>query len=172
MKFETYGGFELQRNRKLIAHSKTERHEFWAKVDEEEPGLSDACGCYVYVIGKRAWYVGMAEHQSFKSECFTPHKINQYNDALGQVAGRPSLLLLPKVTPGGRFAKPSKRGHGDIRLLESLLIGTALTRNVQLMNIKGTKLLKNMNVPGFLNSRQGQARAHSVQMFKRALGIT
>lgn len=170
MQYEVYGEFPIARNGSLISRSKEDKGSFWAQVEEMEPGLSDACGCYVFVLRKRAWYVGMAEKQSFKQECFALHKITQYNEALGEVAGKPSLILLPKMTPGGRFAKPTSRGHSDIRILENMLIGSALSRNPDLQNVKGTKLLRQMNVPGFLNPRPGQARALMVQTFKRAIG--
>ena len=171
MNFLTYGEFPIARNGNLVAHKPVDRRAFWNQVDEKVPGLSDACGCYIFITRNHAWYVGMAERQSFKKECFSAHKIIQYNEALGEVGGKPSLLLLPKMTPGKHFAKPAKRGHADIRMLESLLIGTAITRNPKLRNVKGTKLLKSMNVPGFLNSGQGQARSKAVQQFKKALGL-
>lgn len=170
MKFEIYGEFAVPRNGHLISRAKEHKRTFWDRVEEREVGLSQACGCYVFVIRNRAWYVGMAEKQSFKQECFALHKITQYNEALAQVNGNPSILLLPKLTPSGLFASPTGRGHADIRLLENLLIGTALGRNPALQNVKGTRMLRDMNVPGFLNSRQGQARANVVQSFKRAVG--
>lgn len=170
MQYEVYGEFPISRNGARISRSKDDKSNFWAHVEEMKHGLSDACGCYVFVIRGRAWYVGMAEKQTFKQECFALHKILQYNEALGSVAGKPSLILLPKMTPGGRFAKPTSRGHSDIRLLENMLIGSALSRNPNLQNVKGTKLLREMNVPGFLNPRPGQARATMVQEFKRAIG--
>lgn len=170
MQFEIYGEFPVARNGSLVSRSREDKRTFWDAVEEAELGLSDACGCYVFVIRNRAWYVGMAEKQSFKQECFALHKITQYNEALAQISGNPSVLLLPKLTPGGRFASPTSRGHADIRLLENMLIGSALSRNSSLQNVKGTRLLREMNVPGFLNSRQGQARANLVQAFKRAVG--
>ena len=170
MQYEIYGEFPIARNGSLVSRKKGDKSNFWKLVEEAEPGLSDACGCYIFVIRSRAWYVGMAEKQPFKQECFALHKITQYNEALGQVSGNPSLLLLPKLTPSDRFAKPTSRGHSDIRMLESMLIGSALSRNPDIQNAKGTKLLREMNVPGFLNPRQGQARASAVQAFKRAIG--
>jgi hypothetical protein len=125
----------------------------------------------VFVIRGRAWYVGLAERQDFKHECFSAHKMLQYNDALQAVNGRPSLLFIAKVTPHNRFSKPTTRGHKDIRLLENLLIGSALGRNPRLQNVKGTRLLREMQVPGILNTGPGQARATSVQLLKRALGL-
>jgi len=170
MKFDVYGDFQIARSGSLISRDKKDKNAFWAEVEDLEPGLSEACGCYVFVIRGRAWYVGMAEKQSFKKECFALHKILQYNEALAKKKGKPSLILVPKMTPSGRFAKPTSRGHSDIRMLEGMLIGSALGRNPGLQNVKGTKLLKEMNVPGFLNPKPGQARSIMVQTFKRAIG--
>lgn len=171
MKFEIYGGFDVARSAKLVSRSKQDKHDLWDAVEEAESGLSEACGCYIFVIRNRAWYVGMAEKQSFKQECFALHKITQYNEALARVTGNPTLFLIPKLTPGGRFAKPTSRGHSDIRLLENLLIGSALRRNPSLQNVKGTRMLREMKVPGFLHSGQGQARSNTVQDFKNAIGV-
>jgi hypothetical protein len=113
----------------------------------------------------------MAEKQSFRQECFGAHKIVQYDAALNEVGGVPHLLLLPRLTPAGYFSSPSENGHRDIQLLEQLLIGSAIIRNPELRNIKDTKLLREMNVPGFLNSEQGQGRADAVQALRQALGV-
>jgi hypothetical protein len=172
LKYTVHGQFEVPRSGSLISRKKKDKQSFWAKVEKAEPGLSEACGCYIFVIRGRAWYVGMAERQTFKQECFALHKITQYSEALDKVTGVPKLFLLPKRTPGGRFVKPTKeRGHKDIRMLESMLIGSALSRNPDLQNVRGTKLLKEMNVPGFLNSKQGQGRASLVQQFKKVIGV-
>jgi hypothetical protein len=171
MEYKIHGCFSMARSGSLISRTKADKHRFWEEVEAEADGLSEACGCYVFMVGKRAWYIGMAERQSFKQECFALHKITQYNEALDKVQGPPSLMLLPKMTPGGRFAQPTKRGHADVRMLENLLIGAALRRNEELQNVKGTKLLREMNVPGFLNSRRGQGRASMVQKFRDVMGV-
>jgi hypothetical protein len=114
--------------------------------------------------------VGLAERQSFKSECYIPHKILLYNDALETVSGTPSLIFLPKITDQGRWAKPTKGKYPAVRLLEDMLIGLAVSRNPRLMNIRGTKFLKDMRVPGIINTAQGTARSLSVQALKRSLG--
>ena len=171
MRYAVYGPFEIPRNGKIVSREREDKDALWDEVEQCKEGLSHACGCYVLVIRNRAWYVGLAEKQSFRQECFTAHKIIQYDAALNEVQGVPNLLLLPRLTPTDNFASPSKNGHRDIRLLEKLLIGSAITRNPDLRNIKDTKLLREMNVPGILNSRQGQGRADSVQLLRRALGV-
>ncbi|NDU91421.1 MAG: hypothetical protein G3I10_02190 [Ferrovum sp.] len=171
MRYEVHGSFEILRNGRFVSRTRDDKREFWETVEEYCEGLADACGCYVFSIRGRVWYVGLAERQSFHYECFSGHKVLQYNEALQSVSGTPFLTFLPKLTPGDRFARPSTNGHRDIRMLENLLIGVALRRNPELQNARGTKLLREMNVPGFLNTQRGQARAGTVQQLKRVLGI-
>lgn len=169
MDFAIYGPLPVARNGRNVARDAPTKRAFWAAADEIDNGLSGACGCYIFVIRNRAWYVGKAEKQGFRRECFALHKLVQYNDALQAVQGAPSLLLIAKITRGNRFARPSPRGHKDIDLLENLLIGAALGRNQQLLNIMRTKHLRQMHVPGVLNTRRGEGRALSVLALKRAL---
>ena len=46
--------------------------------------------------------------------------------------------------------------YRDVEFLETLLIATALERNKDLTNIKKTKLLREMIVPGVINSPQAR----------------
>lgn len=171
MKYEIFGPYEVPRDDHLTSRDTKKRKKFWNEVNEDVENLPDACGCYMIVIRNKAWYVGMAEKQTFKQECFQPHKIVQYDSALGKAKGVPYLILLARMTPSGYFASPSKNGYKDIASLEQLLIGAAIDRNPKLCNIKDTKVLREMKVPGFLNSGRGQARSDAVQEFKKAIGV-
>jgi hypothetical protein len=53
-------------------------------------------------------------------------------------------------------------------MLEHLLIGSALAVNEDLMNVKGTKLLRGMHVPGFLNPAPGKPPP-AVRALRKAL---
>ncbi len=55
-------------------------------------------------------------------------------------------------------------------MLEKLLIGSALAVSQKLMNVKGTKLLRGMHVPGFLNSVRGKPPP-AVRALKTALEL-
>ena len=150
-------------------HAKDKR-AFWNAVEETVAGLPDACGCYVFLVGTRAWYIGKAEKQTFRMECFSAHKLNQYNKALQYVQSVPRLIFLVKITPAGYAAKHSKNGHKDIELLEKLLIGVALRKNPDILNVKDTKLLREMHVPGLINTGKGEGKAHAVQALRKAVG--
>lgn len=169
MKYETHGPFEIKRSPRLIDRSATARREFWKAIDEGVPGLSYAVGCYIFCIGSKPWYVGLAEKQSFRSECFQPHKINAFNSALDKVRGTPSLILIAKITPKERFAKPGVNGHKATRFLEDLLIGMALSKNPKLENIRGTKFKKKVVVPGIVNTPHGKNKSKSVQFLREIM---
>jgi hypothetical protein len=163
MRFIPYGPFELPRGDDgLLLLTKDERQLFWADVDTEDDGLSDACGCYVFAIraggGIRPWYVGKAERQSFKREALTEHKVDKYNTVLSDLGkGTPLLYFYARITnERANFSKPTTHKFRDISYLEKMLIGLALSRNPYIMNIKETVLLRDMCVPGLINSPPGR----------------
>jgi hypothetical protein len=137
--------------------------------------LPDACGCYIFAMqnGKNivAWYVGKTEKQTFYKECFGATKINYYNEILLEHNGTPLLFLLPRLTNAGiKFARPTVCRYPDVDFLEKLLISRALERNPELVNRKATKLLREMVVPGVINSPRG-APPRSVLDLQNALGL-
>ena len=170
MQFSVHGPFPAKKKGSRVLKAK-DKKAFWVDVESICPGLSSACGCYIFCIGPKAWYVGLAEKQSFQKECFSPTKLLHYTVAQELVQGRPTLLFIAKRTAKkNAFAKPSISGHKDVQFLENILIGAALARNPDLLNAKGTKFLKRMVVPGILNTPKGVAKSTSVQSLKKALG--
>ena len=162
MRFDIFGPFEVDRRANgLIAASASDRREFWEWVDDHVPGLSAACGCYIFAIkasrGTLPWYVGKAERQPFSRECLSSHKINHFNNAIAGRRGRPILLFLPQLTKKGNFRKPTTSTRKAISELESLLIGMAISRNPRMLNTKGTRMLRELTVEGFLNSKRGKS---------------
>ena len=167
MIFDVFGPYRLKRNSsRLLAANATDRKAFWSMVEESEPGLSEACGCYVFSIksprGTKPWYIGKAEKSAFRSECLTAHKINHFNNAIASRRGYPELMFIAQVTPAGRFRKPTRSKRRAIQELETLLIGMGVSRNKNLLNIQGTKMLREMSVGGFFNvprlARGGSAK--------------
>lgn len=119
---------------------------------------------YKINLGILAWPVSSL----LLKQCFTYHKINLYNQALSQYKKAiPYLYFLAKITPTSNFTEPGKNGHKDIDFLENMLIGQGVGRNPELLNIKGTKLLRELNVPGIINTKKGQASAHAVQELRK-----
>jgi hypothetical protein len=176
MKFYVFGPFEIIRDPEtgLVAHDNTSKKSFWEIVDKSEDGLADACGCYVFALSaggsKRPWYVGKAEKQTFRAECFQPHKINVYNSIVGKLTGRPLLYLIAKVTPKDRFSKPSSNGSAGISTLENMIIGISLARNIDLLNLKGTKCMRELVVHGVINAMQGNPGSASSDL-RKTLGL-
>jgi len=171
MKFSVYGGFEI--TRKPNRHGLFDK-DFWVRVESENAALPGACGCYVFALKNGGnivtWYVGKTERRTFQKECFQAAKINYYNELLIDHKGTPLLFLLPRLTATKKFSKPTETGYRDIDYLETLLIGMALERNSEIFNIKKTKLLREMVVPGIINSPQAHP-TKSEQDLKNALGL-
>ena len=168
MRFDIYGGAEarIYTEEHGIIPKKPQKHKaFWEDIEERcANGLPDACGCYVFAIksggGITPWYVGKAEKSPFKKECFGAHQINCYNDALARYEiGTPILFFVTLLTTGGQFANPRKSGDRSIAFLERWLIGQALNKNPNLINIKDTRFLKKLVVYGLLKSPPGKPTA-------------
>ena len=173
MNFEVHGefGISITHGRRIDRSSIS---AFWQEVDKNVPGLSGANGCYLFGVSSSGadmtmpWYVGMTT-KSFKSECFQPHKILYYDDALHEYQrGGPMMFLMPKRTPTGRFAGSGKAK--DIQFLEKFLIGVALKRNPDLLNKRDTKMYKEIYVPGLVNASRGNPGA-AARRLKKSLGM-
>ena len=150
--------------------------DFW-KEFQEKTGLSlhHGIGCYIFSIktrgGEKPWYVGKAEKQSFEKECFSPDKLLKYNEILdSKEIGKSRLTLIVKYTPTDRLSKPSPSPKSDIQYLEEKLITQCLQRNKDLINVKNTKLEKEMVVEGLMNTPRGRGKAKEVQIFKKLVG--
>jgi hypothetical protein len=123
--------------------------------------LSGGCGCYVVAAaggnGSLPHYVGLTTRRTFSEECSAPHVTKHFNDVIaGKPKLRPQLFLVAKLTPKGRFAKPSAAQHADIEFLETYMIALALDRNADLRNQKQTTYLRRLRVEGFFNAGQGK----------------
>ena len=177
MEFFVYGPFEMQRDAGsgLISHDSPSKNIFWQTVENQHKGLSFACGCYIFAVSaggsKRPWYVGKAERQTFRKECFQSHKIVHYNSIVGKQKGKPYLYLIAKVTHSNKFSKPGCSGRVDIEILERMLTGMALSRNKELLNLKGTKHMKELIVHGIINATPGNPGNASADL-KTTLRIT
>lgn len=175
MNFFPHTSIEIPRqNNGNVAADKESLAFFWMTVDSQlEDGLSSAIGCYIFSMrsgrGILPWYVGLAEKQSFRKECFTSHKLVHYNNILASRTGTPMMTFVSKYTPGGKLLSPTGNSHRDIKFLERILISNCLKRNANVSNSRDTKLLREMIVPGLLNSPQGKAYS-SVSDFRDLIG--
>ena len=172
MNYDVFGPFKLPRSTNgLFTRDARTKREFWEEIQSSHDGLADACGCYLLSVRNRIWYVGLAEKQSFRVECMAPHKVNKIDDAIATAQGEAYLTLIARKTPTDRFMRPSVNGIADAAQLELLLIGAALERNDKLLNKQATKIVRDVVVPGFLNSPHGCGNRSSVKEFRKIMGL-
>jgi hypothetical protein len=158
MKFEPYGPFKMPRNNGGI--DRTLKNSFWSSIDSKHPFLSDAVGCYIFALkagkGYRPWYVGKTDKQCFADETWNHANLLNYGEIIRKRKGSPMLFLLAKITPQGRFQRPTVRKKiGAIAVLEDMLIATCLQRNSELVNKRKIKFLTRLQVPGYINETPG-----------------
>ena len=100
--YDIFGPFKV--SRKEAGYLNTDpkaKRDFWERVDQSKKGLSKACGCYVISVRNVVWYVGLT-HNGFVHECFTPTKINRFNEAIAE--GKRGILL--SLTGSPNTARP------------------------------------------------------------------
>jgi hypothetical protein len=165
MHFDVFGPFEIPRNESKTLIDYKRLSEIEEEADEVKPGLSQACGCYVFVIraakGYTPWYVGQSRRSSILKEAFNDSNQKKFHDVMNRKgnSGTPMIFLLPMLTDGGsKFRKPTRQDGGlaAVAFLEQWLIGQALLKNADLVNVHYTKYLKNMHVTGIFNPKQGK----------------
>lgn len=160
MRFENYGPYDIYHTYTDVLEGPF--NQYWNEVEEAEPGLSYANGCYIYAVrssggSPRPWYVGQAQ-RSFRQECFQPTKLLHYERVLKKHYSRgiPTLFFVARRVPSNKgFAKASVNNLSVIDQLEGMLIRMALKRNPELRNIRGTSFWSNVCVPGIMNSPKG-----------------
>jgi hypothetical protein len=171
MNFDVAGPFKLTRHgtKKLITDQSLT--ELKAELEGRDSGLSKACGCYVFAIhtpkGYTPYYVGQASKQSIVGEALNPSNREKYNKACSESKGSPTIFLLPKLTPKGRYKKKG-RVSATIDFLEGWLIAAALQKNRELINTKETRFLREISVAGIFNPKKGKPQKASREL-KKAL---
>ena len=163
LRYETFGAFGVPRTSskqggKALDFSKDAMLNLWSSIDDQYPNLSQACGCYIFAFkagrGVTPWYVGQSKGP-FVNECFQFHKQAKYNEVQKQIkSGTPILILVARLTPGGKFSKSVS--VAEATFVERLLISLAYSKNDRLLNIKDTRLITEMQIPGILNSPKGK----------------
>ncbi len=142
----------------------TERiREFWFSTK----GIATRRGCYVFAVraakGYRPIYVGKAT-RNFQQEVFAPHKVANYQRCLADLrAGTPVLFFI--VAPSAK-GKPNLTAIGD---LEDFLIQAGVSRNPELLNVRGTKK-QGWAIRGVIRGGQGKSTQHARE-FKRVMGL-
>ena len=190
-RFKIFGPFPIGR---LLGKSKKrinveDIREFWSRVDPEE-GRSEGClsaAGGVYVFGLRSdetdpgkpWYVGKAAKQSFREECFTPHKLGHYHDVLegrGNKQKEPIMYFIARCKPKQkRFATIPRNGNlqieNAIEYLETNFIALGVQRNEKLDNVANARLVSSLSVEGVLKSQRPGPRAKPVVQLRQMFAI-
>jgi hypothetical protein len=170
--YEPYGPFTVPIESGRIPKKLT---KFWEDVEKRKAGLSEAVGCYIFAVKKASgyipWYVGKTVKLGFRGEGFQRHK-RLYFDSLGTLEnGTVNLYLIPRVTSTGKlrgkYGRKVKQGQdGKITILEERLIGLALAKNPDLVNVKGRKQIQ---LPGLINESKGR-RSDEAEMLAALFG--
>jgi len=113
----------------------------------------------------KPWYVGKAG-KTFKQEVLNAENINKFNSKLDTVKrGTPWLFLLPELNKSDGFSRKADSVH--TKALELMLIERALQANPDLLNSSNTKLLREIEVAKFINSkRRGPATEDEEEFIK------
>lgn len=160
MNYRVFGPFELARTtdargNKILELDKETQNRFWERVkDESGFDLNEACGCYIFAHraakGLKPWYVGQSKGP-FSGEVFTADKFQKYTSALNKLKkATPVMFFIASFTPSDRLRKtiPEK----EAGFIEDILIGYAIRKNDELINIQKTKFYRELCIPGILNS--------------------
>ena len=189
MRFKVYGPYDIGVDKGFAGWiDEEDTKDFWDKevdkvIDSDSKKLSEACGIYLFGIHGRKkygtaeeklpWYVGKAEKQNFKRECFTHRNLFYFNRALfkeykGKV--KPFLYLLARVEDNDEFSNlASKEQYRGVRFVEEMFIQLSLSANSGLVNKATTKMMKETSIRGLLNTRK--FKSSSVNKLKGVFGI-
>lgn len=171
MRFKVYGKFEIPLDKDASNRiDAADVKAFWQEVEQKKPGLPNACGVYIFGIKGRLknkssetsmpWYIGKAEKQTFKQECFTHHKLNTYNNTFFdhyKSKGSPFLYLMVRQDEGGKFSTPTTSEYPGIQFVEKMFIQMGLSVNGELKNVQNTDTLKTTAIKSVMNWRSKES---------------
>jgi hypothetical protein len=135
---------------------------FW-----EKSNIAERSGCYIFSVrasrGYKPVYVGLAT-KTFKQEVFAPHKLEKYQRCLADTRkGVPVVFFVTLPTARGR------KNTKVIRQLEDFLIQTCVSRNPDLLNVKGTDQAE-WGISGVIRGGKGKPSRGELAL-KRTLGL-
>ncbi len=179
MRYKVHGPYEIGVDSGQESRiNRGEIQDLWEQVGGE---LQEACGVYLFGMrgsgtyknaGKNLpWYVGKAEKQTFKQECFNGRNRDTFNEILAtyKKKGKPFLYLLARQEDD-EYSKPAaNKPHRDVGLVEELFIQLSLSINNDLKNISATKMARRTSIRGLLNTNK--RTSEDVDHFKSMFGI-
>lgn len=183
MRFKIYGKFEIPLEKDASNRiDKADVKAFWQQVEQGKPGLPNACGVYIFGIEGRLknrssntsmlWYIGKAEKQTFKQECFTDNKLNIYNNTFFDhymSKGSPFLYLMVRQDEEEKFSTPTTSEYPGIRFVEKMFIQMGLSVNGGLKNVQNTDAIKTTAIKSVMNWRSKESEG--ITLFKKMFEI-
>ena len=179
MRFKVHGPYDIGVDKDQEDWiDKGDIKDLWEQVGGE---LQNACGVYLFgmhglgkngIAGKNLpWYVGKAEKQTFKQECFNGRNRETFNKILKRYKkkGKPFLYLLARVEDGKYSETMANKPYRDVGLVEEMFIQLSLSINSDLVNTSATKMAKRTSIRGLLNTAKYPSK--DVDDFKSAFGI-
>jgi|SRR5665213_1462887 len=169
-RFETFGPYSIKRINGHVAAD--DLRAFWSSLQEQEKGLAEAIGVYIIAAKTRGsnakpWYVGKTD-RGFRK------RIDQHWKLFATLADRApigdlQLYFLARVTSSkGSFRKPGKDDLPSVGRLETMLIGSCLTLNEEVINQKKKGFYKELLVPGYFGD-EGTARSPAAKSLSSLL---
>lgn len=154
-RYEVFGPFAFDTSEGV--HHRKALRKFWddRTIDGTPEGLCDAVGVYVWTVLKRdrriPWNVGITSKQGFKGRF--PQKEATFLKFLKKhPEAKIEVYLLARRTKAGAFSKTQQKKMND--WLETMLIGSAISINPELVNSAKSKYLRTTVVDGYLNDRE------------------
>ncbi len=172
-RYDSFGPFRLARVGNKVMRAQLS--SFWnSRLNDSEAGLCTAVGIYIITVQStsdgpyKPWYVGRTDKQGFQQR-FVNHEL-LFRKILDKAkSGQIHVFLIAMRSPSGKaFRKVSTTNIEHNDWLESTLIGSALSKNPDLLNVSKTKKLKTLVLPGILNTPQG-ALSSAATSVKRML---
>ena len=173
--FDVFGPLSISRD--THGHVKRSKQEMWNDANEWDEELSTTIGCYMFCIkngqNSMPWYVGMTVcQQGFYGEVFADHKIELYN-SISQRRGIREMYLFPLMTGDSgdskRFSRARVAKRPVIQWLEKTLMGIALQRNPELLNLKDLTLPRSVTVRGVIGEKLQGRPLSEVASVRQAL---
>ena len=177
MNYEIYGPYALPKKNaakgRVLDLSAKRLRLFWEAIEEDEGfDLRGGRGCYLFAHqaggGFKPWYVGQSKGP-FEREIFSHKNKGHYSEVYSDLgAATPVIFLVARLTTGGDLSKRSLSPK-EVGFIEQKLIGLALAKNPDLINVANTRHHKGLVIPGVHNHSGSLSPA--ARNLRTALGI-
>ena len=170
-RIKAFGPYEFDKER---AYDRDYIAGRWSDIDLDEPGLSQACGVYIFCLRNAAnfvpVYIGRTSSRAgFHKRVFSDDKFRDTIRYFQENRGVMTVILLAK-------RKPIQAGFAaiaddDLEFLETFCIMCAMRKNERLTNASKTRFSERLMIPGITgNFGQGHP-TNSIQSLRNAFNL-